>query len=199
MKAKFFQRALAYILDLFLIGLVMAVVKTILPDSHSIINLNNELDKISNLFFDNKINMSVYINRYSEAYYNLNYKLVLSDVFQFVVFIGYFIVFQYYNNGQTIGKKLWGIRVVADDSKVLSMNNYVIRALIIYGLFFNMINLCTIFILNNKWYYLGAVTSGFIQTLIVMISIFMVLYKKDGKGIHDYIARTKVVVDGEEK
>jgi uncharacterized RDD family membrane protein YckC len=195
MKAKFFQRCLAYIFDLFIIGLIIGLIKSMVVDSDGVLLLNNKLEEIADLFFKNKIGLESYINRYSEIYYQLDYKLVVYNIFQFIIYISYFVIFQYYNKGQTIGKKIWGIKVVNSKEENLTMNMYAIRALIIYGLFGLLINLVAILIFTNKIYYFITLITGFLQFFIVIITVFMVLYKKDGTGIHDLIAKTKVIID----
>ena len=38
-----------------------------------------------------------------------------------------------------------------------------------------------------------------IESLFIVISLLMMLYKKDGRGLHDIIAKTKVIGEDDKK
>lgn len=44
-------------------------------------------------------------------------------------FIGYMVLFEAYNNGQTLGKKIFGIKVIRIDGQEPVMNDYFLRAI----------------------------------------------------------------------
>ena len=98
-----------------------------------------------------------------------------------------------YNNGQTVGKKLMKIKVKSITDESLSINTMLFRALIIYGIAANIINLILILLLKKELYLSISNTISIIQSLIVIISVFMILFSKQKRGIHDIITKTEVV------
>lgn len=85
------------------------------------------------------------------------------------------------------------IRVINKDSNELTMNNILLRSLIINSILFNMIVLGFITFLSKDMYLYGVYSFQIIQYLIVIISVFMILFGKESIGLHDLIGHTKVV------
>ena len=105
----------------------------------------------------------------------------------------YFICFQFYKNGQTIGKNIMKIKVVSNDDQSLNINNYIFRSLIIDSIFVDMIVLCFVIFANREVYFYGVGMIEFIQYMVILISAFMVMFRKDSRGLHDLVANTKVI------
>ena len=105
----------------------------------------------------------------------------------------YFGLFQYYNKGQTIGKKLMKIKVVSNDGKKLKLSQVIIRMLIINSVLTSVI-LISLISFESKGLYIS--TSKYINMIdatLVSASIIMIMFKNDGRGLHDLLANTKVV------
>ena len=85
------------------------------------------------------------------------------------------------------------IRVVALDGTNATMNQLIVRSLIIHFLGYALVALGLIFILNQNYYFLVATFFNLCEYLLVIISIFMLLYRRDQRGLHDIITKTKVV------
>ena len=45
---------------------------------------------------------------------------------------------------------------------------------------------------RDTYYYISLVFQG-LESLVVVISLVMILFRNDGKGLHDLLARTQVV------
>ena len=52
-------------------------------------------------------------------------------------------------NGQTLGKKIMKIQIVSSENKKLSMNNYLIRSLLVDSILMNIISIITILLMNK--------------------------------------------------
>ena len=108
-----------------------------------------------------------------------------------IINVLYYVVFQLYNKGQTIGKKLLKIKVISDDGN-LSMNQMIFRSLIANVILLNIINFALV-IFTPKAIFMGvSVSVSMIQYIIMFISIIMAT-TKEGRTIHDRIAHTRVV------
>ncbi len=195
MKAHFYQRLVAYIIDVFILGIIISILGVIILPSNNVNTLRDE----AAIEFDNYIagetTNEVYVNRMMQIYYDIDHETIGQDIIQFTIYVLYFIVFQFRNNGQTIGKKIMKIKIVKNDKTPLTTDDLAKRSLIINGLLFAMITLLGIITLDKVTYFGVNAVIGFIQLSIIVISAFMVLYRKDGRGIQDLFAGTKVIID----
>ena len=115
------------------------------------------------------------------------------NIINIVLFIGYFIVFGYLNKGQTLGKKIFKIRVVNDDGSTVKLSSLIIRSLFIYG-----IVSCTYCIICTSFLPIKVFTYSYkwvvnIETMVLFVCFLMAMYRKDGKGLHDLVSKTNVI------
>ena len=194
MKASFFKRISAYIIDYIIIMLALVAITASM-------NINNVVnDKINDLTYQYRSG-DITIDEYSEKIIPLNYELskrkLPANIATVVVFIGYYVVFAYFNKGQTFGKKICKIKVVNNDGDKPSIWNMLVRSLFIYGIITSLYSIVTInFLSMNDFSYSVSVIS-IIECMFIVITVLMMLYKKDGRGLHDIIAKTNVI--GEER
>ena len=73
------------------------------------------------------------------------------------------------------------------------MNQMIFRSLIINSILVEMIVLGFIILASSDVYFYGVGIFEGIQYLVMLISVFMVMFREDGRGLHDLIAHTKVV------
>ena len=184
MKASFFKRMGAFILDYFI---VIFIVSLITMGFNS--NKTNDLtDKMSKLLSDYQ-NGEITIDEYKdEINYELQKSNLTSNIVSVTLYIGYFVVFATLNKGQTLGKKLLKIKVVNKDGEKPSIWNMLLRSLFIY----NIVSALFSIIFVNTFTYIYTIV-GYVEFFVIIVSFFMVTYKKDGRGLHDMIAGTNVI------
>lgn len=193
-KAYFFPRLIAYFIDMLIIVLIAGVISFVVPSNKNVELLNNELKSLQNEFLQKEIDEQEFLERGKVLVYESDYANSRGIIIQVITIILYFIVFQFYNNGQTFGKKLMGIKVINNDGGKLTFNSMVYRSLIVNSIFVSFINLCClVFMKSDTYYYLSAATQ-MVNAIIFIVLIVMVLFRKDGRGIHDVISGTKVVM-----
>lgn len=194
-KAYFFPRLIAYIIDILLVSLITTGVLFFVPSSDNYNKYLNEYREIQNDFYNSEISTDEFLNKSANVLYDIDYNNVPSMIVEVVIIILYFVVFQFYNKGQTLGKKLMHIKIVANnDDEVLTMNHYIIRAVIINFLFVNILIIGMVLFMNRNYYYYASYAIQGIQYILIIISIFMVMFRKDGRGLHDKLAKTKVIM-----
>lgn len=191
-KSNFKKRLVAYVIDFMIISIIFSILTFFIKDSNNLINLNNELNTISENYLNQTITTSEYINQFASVEYLINCEMFLQNLFSVVLMVGYFILLPYYYNGQTIGKKLMKIKIIKEDGK-LGINDLVLRGLISSGILVTLIELSLTFILKDTSYLILISILDFIQFLLVITSTFMILYRKDKKSLHDLICKTLVV------
>lgn len=171
--------------------------KELQEDYIEIIDLNEyfEDEKITEKEYD-EIYDKVY-NEYMKIYQDGNYELMkinyISSIITIICTILYFVVFGYFCNGQTLGKKMLHLQVVSKNNKKASMLKLLLRTIILTGIITNTINLILLFSVNKSTYFTVNEYVIMIAGLIEMTILFMVLFRKDKRGLHDMIAGTKVV------
>lgn len=191
-KSNFGKRLVAYILDAIIVSLIFSVLTMFIKESNNLINLNNQLNTISENFINKTITMKEYFNQYSSIEYLVNKEMFLQNLFSLILMIGYFVILPYYYNGQTIGKKMMKIKIVKEDDK-LTINDLALRSLLANGIAMTFIELALIFLIKDTAYFITISILSFIQFLLVITSIFMILYRKDKKALHDIVCKTLVV------
>lgn len=193
MPAQFNKRFFAYIIDIFIVLVIANLITMFIPISEKTQDYYKELQTTQKKMYDKEIDVKEYTDIVLEDNYNISKGTVLISLTSIIIYILYFVVYQVYNNGQTVGKKLIKIKVKSITDESLSINTMLFRALIIYGIATNIINLILILLLKKELYLSISNTISIIQSLIVIISVFMILFSKQKRGIHDIITKTEVV------
>lgn len=197
-KAFFFPRVIAYILDIILVSLVASFIMMTLPRSENYDVYLKEYEQVQLELMESKITANEYIQRSIEIVHDLDYSNVLSMIVEMILLILYFVIFQCYNKGQTLGKKIMHIRVVSNSGEELTLNHYVYRSVILHSLLANFLIIGMVLFIDKTVYYYSSFTLQGIQILLIIISVFMIMYKKDGRGIQDLVGNTKVIMCNEE-
>lgn len=193
-KAFFFPRLISYIIDIIIISIAVSLISSIIPRDNNYDKYLEEFHSIQTNYMEKEITAEEYINRVSDVTYDLDHSSVPTTIIQIVFIIGYFVVLPYYNKGQTLGKKLMHIKIISNDGNELTLNNYLYRTIIINSLLADIIILGMVLFINRDLYYFSSFIVQGIQVVIVIVSVFMILFKKDGRGLHDRLAHTKVIM-----
>lgn len=138
-----------------------------------------------------KLAKPIYNLEKTTKYYYLHYLI-------FVVI--YFVIFQFWNNGQTLGKKIFKLRVVNNDDENPNIIQYIVRNLIngsslVIGL--NIVVLIRTICLfmeigANPYFYIYMISQSLAMVLEGILLITLVFSRKN-KALNDYIAGTKVI------
>lgn len=135
-----------------------------------------------------------YKDKIVDLNYNINKYKVISSSISVVGFLLYFAVLQWALNGQTIGKKIMKIRVVANnEDKKLNVGNYILRSLILNNIIFSIILIIGVYIFKAPGYYTLSMVVSYLQLLVMSLIMLMVVLRKDYRGLHDFVAGTKVI------
>ena len=190
MKANFIQRALAYLLDIFIISFIFSIITIGFKP-------NTEIEKKYNEVYDNYIKGEItaeqYLDEYTDVLYDMQKANALPNAINTVLIIVYFIVFQYLNKGQTIGKKLLKIKIVNEDKKDISLKQMLIRGIMIYLILSSLINIILFFNVSRKVYMTSYLLIDGIETLILFLSAIFILYRNDKKALHDIVSKSIVI------
>ena len=202
----FVKRALAYFLDMLIVGFISGTlyfgVDAIFKFDTSITETYNEkTTELAEKLTETQITEEEYIEEFMDLstkyYQGMAEESVPYGLIEFIVMIAYMVGLAYYSNGQTIGKKTFNIKVVDKKGKTSSLNTFFVRSLINYSLYVSMVELILVFILNKGFFELSIIVEG-ISIVITLLSVIMIVFNDDKRGIHDHISGTKVVNDYDE-
>lgn len=198
-NALFLQRFVAFILDIMMVSVVVSLISFPFLNTDSIQKLNDESVQIMDRYMKQKINIEAYMTESVDVSYELAKQNGAVSLMTIFLNILYFVVFQFYKKGQTIGKKIMRIRVVSSEGGELTMNQMIFRASIINFILADMLALGFIIFGSKAMYFYGVGTIELVQYSVMIISVFMIMFSKSRRGIHDLVAHTRVVRSDEVK
>ena len=195
-NAYFIKRLGALILDMIIVSTVVSMLTFFVNNNSNYEKLTKEYNDVMEQAMDKKTSLKEYkklLSKASDISYDLSKQTVVVSFVSLTMYILYFIVFQFYNKGQTIGKKLMKIKIESNDGKDLTMNQLAVRSLIINSILANLILLAVIIFGSKDVYFVSSTTVSMIQYIIIFTTAIMILFRKDKRGLHDVITNTKVI------
>ena len=191
-KPLFTKRLFAYLIDYLIISFVAAFIACAFIDGEKMIEANERLQKVTN-----EISTSTEIDnlKYEElidAYYDTSRYQGVITLFELIIIIFYFVVYQIYNDGQTIGKKIMKIKVVSKKGD-LTMNQMIFRTCLSTSLIVNLFSLFLISFVSKYTYFYGLLVIEMLFWGVLLISCFMAMFGKKGLALHDKLFNTEVV------
>ena len=134
---------------------------------------------------------------YNNTNIDYNYDLQKIGIYNSIVTVSvtlfYFGILQYILKGQTIGKKILNLQVVSDNQKKLNILNFLGRSLIINNVLLNFINIIILNFASKDIFLKSGNIISMIASIIEAITIYLVISRKDNRGLHDLIFNTKVI------
>ena len=192
MKASFIKRAVAQIIDMFIVSIIISIISMSFSTSR-IEKLNDEVNNLMNDYVSGDIDSKEYITKYIDITYDINKASINTNLVYLVVCIGYFLIFQYLNKGATIGKKFMKIRIVSNDNTDITFLQMFIRTSIINEILPMIMIFVLVFLTSGISFFIGYSLISFIENIFVIICIFMILCRKDNLALHDIMSSSMVI------
>lgn len=193
MVAHSFTRITSFLIDSIILSLLLSLLTFWVPQSNSYQKALEDERNLLNDYSENKIDFDTYFDKYIENQYLLEKESILITLVSSVLSIGYFGTFAYYNNGQTLGKKLLKIKVTSNSGKELKHTTYILRALILSGVLFSLISCVMLLFIKSNQYLYTVFPVSMVSSFITIVSALMIAFRKDKRAIHDLICDTKVI------
>ena len=198
MKKPTIRRIFAYILDAMIISIIASAIANIrifnpYLDKYREVEkqytevLENSLsdqEKFQELMNSDKIN---------DMSYNLTKYGVYLSISSVIVTFGYFVCFQYYTKGKTLGRLITRTELVSSNKEELTFIQLIKRSVIINSLITSPILIIMMFTLNKASYLSANKYVQLVDYTLLIGSICLMIYREDGKGIHDLFAGTRVI------
>lgn len=191
-----FKRIGAYFIDIIIVSLIstaLSYISFINPKYDEYLEVSEEYNEIMNDYYENEIDTTKLNEKVQDLSYNLNKTGYVYTIGNIVIAFLYYGVFAYSTKGQTLGKKLMGIKIAsAKKDKDLKLYNYFIRVFILNSIILNLATLIAICFSQKTYTNIYNIAANF-DTILFLVIFFMVLFRKDGRGLHDILAGTQVI------
>ena len=132
-------------------------------------------------------------NKINDISYSVSKNSIPTSILNIVITILYFVIFQYFNNGQTIGKRLLGIKIINKSKEKPTFTQILIRSIIIYGFVTTISSLVILSCCSKEVYFNTYTYLSSIESILILLSFVVMLFREDKRGLHDLIAGTSVI------
>ena len=191
-NALFIQRFAAFIIDIMIVSLIASFISTPFINASNSEKLTKQSSELVEKVMAGEIDQKAYIKEASVITYQIDKNNALYTIINIIFGFVYFVIFQFYKKGQTIGKQIFKIKVDSNDG-VLNINQMIARGLLIDMILFDLIRFAFCMFGSSKSYFLGYSSVMMVEIIVLSLCGFMVMFKKDRRGLHDILCNTKVV------
>lgn len=200
-SVKLLKRFSAYLLDiLFIFVLLQALfsIKFLNPSYDKYIKSSEDYAKLVENYQKDEISEKEFLKSGSNYYYEISKNSISYNIITISVLVLYFGVFQRFNNGQTLGKKIQKIKVVDLNNNTPNIWKFILRLLPMYFVFIGCIssitiNLILLFIVKNSSFMMVSTVINYILIFVNVLSLSFMNNREDKRGIHELISKTKVI------
>ena len=191
-KPSFVSRFVAYIIDTFIVLLLSSLLATPFVNSKNMEEVADEAVKILSKYQKDEVSDQEYLVEISNINYKMARTTLLVSIMTILISVIYFVVVPLYQKGQTFGKKFMKIRVSSIDGE-LTANQLIFRSFLANAILLNIISVLFCMFASRDVYSGCVEIFSFTQHIIVIVSVFTIIFGKEGLAIHDMLTHTKVV------
>ena len=207
MNKYVYRRISAFLIDIFLVTFVSTIFSSISYVNPFIENYKVAYDEYREIYKSESEsvltnptikNVVDYSNKMSKQLYKIDYSMLFNNIYYLVFSFLYFVLFAYFTNGQTLGKKLFKLRVVRQDGEKVKLSNLMLRTFLSGSSIFMGVNIIVVIqllllmISQNQVYFYAILFSSMISYIIEIIGLVL-LFSKEHRSLDDIIGSTKVI------
>ena len=207
MNKYVYRRISAFLIDVFLVTFVSTIFSSISYVNPFMENYKVAYDEYREIYKSESEsvltnptikNVVDYSNKMSKQIYKIDYSMLFNNIYYLVFSFLYFVLFAYFTNGQTLGKKLFKLRVVRQDGEKVKLSNLMLRTLVSGSSIFMGVNIIVVIqllllmISQNQVYFYAILFSSMISYVIEIIGLVL-LFSKEHRSLDDIIGSTKVI------
>ncbi len=189
------KRICAYLIDYIVITLICSAliyIPFINPRYEGYMETSDQYNEVLQAYASGEIDVNEATEQINDLRYELNSNGYVYIIGEIIITFLYYGVFVYFTHGQTLGKRILGIKIVSNKGKKLGLHNYFIRTFILNGVISSIIVLIAICFKESTFITMCDVASS-INTILMIIIFLMILFWREGRGLHDILAGTKVI------
>lgn len=198
------SRVSAFLIDVLFVIILTTITANVYQVNPYLYDTDKAYKEYNELYNDTLENIDVNNPEIPTKLKNAMYKYDKTNTYLYLWYmifgVLYFVLFQFFNNGQTLGKKLFKLRVVNEKEENPNIIQYIVRFLIngttlIMGV--HLLILIKVIVLlvgcSGSMYYDIHMILQSVSILIEVILVGTLIVNKNNKMFNDFIARTKVI------
>lgn len=192
------KRLPAYIIDMLVITIIINLFGLVFPKWVELEHKSQE--QINSIFVkqtdsDKELTdeeFDIIVSEAAKTVQKYDKEIIIYRGLEVMIIFGYFVILPLCMNGQTLGKKLFKIKVKGMD-KDLTYKHLIIRTLLITDLGVLVLTCMLVYVLPTMSYFAIKNTLEFAELVILIVSFVKIVRNEKHLGLHDIIAKTEVV------
>jgi len=188
------KRFFAYVIDYIIITVIASCLSAIPLINTNIYEYRYTTDSILKLnenYLKNDIERDEYQSNYEQYLYEGTKQNLTYTIIKIALLLAYFGYYQY-KKGQTIGMKFLKIKVVGIKENP-NLKTYLLRIIILDNIIFTVLKTLLVYIMTIDNYYSLYQLLTFIANLINFVTVILIIFSQNKRGIHDILSDTSVV------
>ena len=192
-KPQLYKRIIAYIIDLLVVTLLAGIVTMMFTDTKEYDKYSKEALELTEKIVKEDLPQEEFREQFKEINYNLTKSSVNVTIITIVTSIVYYVVMCYFCHGITLGKSIMKLRIVSANEREINIFHYLLRSLIVNSILSNVVTIIMIYTLSKQTFININDKVNNVFTLILIITFIVMMYREDGRGLHDLLGNTKVI------
>ena len=180
------KRFLGYVIDMLIVFIFVFFINKMLPNQY-----DNQIDSLNQQLYEEKIDNDTYFDSYKHLLHEHDKEDFVLNICTTILLICFFVLVPYCF-GQTIGQKIFKIKIIPNDDDKFMLDDLIGRSIVANGLGYMIFMLIILFIVSDNLYFILINLFAFLQFLVVIISAFMVLYSYEHLSIADKFTNTRI-------
>ena len=192
-KPYFLKRLAAYLIDLIIVSVLATLISLVFIKEQLKTNYTGELMSLKEQLSKKEITEEEFNNLSNDLIYINAKDTVGTTIIITGVSLVYYVILCYFCNGITLGKYLFKLQIVSSKDKKLNIGNYLLRGLLVNSILSYIINAVLVLTLNKEGFLSIYNVSSNVLTIFLLASLITMMYRQDGRGLHDMISGTVVI------
>lgn len=192
-KPYIYKRVIAFIIDTLIVTVLSGLLTIVFTNSDKYNEDNKKLLELTEKIVSEKQDQDKYMKEFNELNYDLTKDSIEVTIITIGVSIVYYSIMCYFCNGITLGKYILKLKITSANDKELNILNYFLRSLIVNSILSNIVIIILINTLSKESYINISGRVGNVFTILMIVSFIMMMYRDDGRGLHDLMGNTKVI------
>ena len=200
-KPYFLKRVVAYLIDIILVVMLATTISMIFQFTQTSDEKSASAEwlELVKKYNNKEITQEEYEKQSNELNYYLAKETVGTTIVICSVSLVYYVIMCYFCHGITLGKYLMKLRIVSANDKELNIGNYLIRALFADLILSYLLNIISVYALSKETFINIYLKASSVITLFLLATVLFIMYRNDGRGLHDLLANTKIISTKEKK
>lgn len=192
-KPQFWKRICAYLIDLILVTMLASAISMVFLKNEKYTGYTEELMALTKEYSQKEITKDEYTKSYNDLNYLIAKESIDISAVNCASAIVYFVVLCYFCHGITLGKYIMKLQIVSANGKELNMGHFLLRSLFINLILSSLISVTFASFMSKETFVSIYPKVSTCLTLFLLATVMFIMYRNDGRGLHDLMANTKVI------